>query len=117
MFGHPPHFSERVIEPTLSLRSMCVSMKSEDHIMRYPKFTAAPSRPVPIAALVLVTALGGCVGYSGYPSGDNGYNYPSSHYAAYQRTYNTSYGYHPYYSPDYARYNDTYNYSRGSSGN
>ena len=81
--------------------------------MRYPKFTAAPSRLIAIAALLLVTALGGCVGYSGYPSGDNGYNY---RYAAYPRTYNTSYGYHPYYSPDYGRYNETY-YSRGSGGN
>jgi hypothetical protein len=96
--------------------------ESEDHIMRYPKFTAAPSRLIPIPALLLATALGGCVGYSGYPSGDNGYNYRGSRYAAYPhaaypRTYNTAYGYHPYYSPDYARYNDTYYYSRGSSGN
>ena len=85
--------------------------------MRYPKFTAAPSRLIPIAALLLVTALGGCVGYSGYPSGDNGYKYPSSRYAAYPRTYNASYGYHPYYSPDYGQYSDTYYYNRGSSGN
>ena len=84
--------------------------------MRYRKFTAAPSRLIPSAALLLATTLGGCVGYSGYPSADNGYNYPSGYYAGHPRTYSTSYGYHPYYSPDYGRYNETY-YSRGSGGN
>ena len=43
--------------------------------MRDPKFTAVRSRMVPLAALGLVTALGGCVGYSSYPSGDYGYAY------------------------------------------
>jgi hypothetical protein len=71
-------------------------------------FTAARSRLIPIATLLLATALGGCVGYSGYPSGDNGYNYSSGYYAGYPRTYNTSYGYRPHYSSDYGRYNDTY---------
>ena len=81
-----------------------------------PKFTAARSRLLPLAALLLATALGGCIGYGGYPPRDNGYNYPSSYYAGYPRTYNTSYGNRPYYSPDYGRYNDNY-YSRGSNGN
>ena len=84
--------------------------------MRHAMFTAARSRLIPIAMLLLATALGGCVGYSGYPSGDNGYNYPSGYYAGHPRTYNTSYGYRPYYSSDYGRYNDTY-YSRGIIGN
>jgi len=73
--------------------------------MQNPKFTAARSRLVPIAALVLATALGGCVGYSSYPSRDYGYSYPNGYYAGYPRTYTTSYGYRPYYSPDYGRYN------------
>ena len=68
---------------------------------------------MPFAALLLATALGGCVGYTGYISGDNGYNYPSSYYAGYPRTYSTSYGYRPYYSPDYGRYN--HNYEGGGS--
>jgi hypothetical protein len=58
----------------------------------------------PLAALLLATALGGCVGYSSYPSRDYSYSYPSSYYAGYPRTYNGSYGYRPYYSPGYGRY-------------
>ena len=84
--------------------------------MRHAMFTTARSRLMPLAALLLATALGGCVGYTGYPIRDYGYSYPSNYYAGNQRTYNTSYGYRPYYSPDYNRYNDTY-YNRGNSGN
>jgi hypothetical protein len=63
----------------------------------------------------LATARGGCVGYTRYPSRDNGYNYPSGYYAGYPRTYSTSYSYHPYYSPEYSSYNATYE-SRGGGG-
>jgi hypothetical protein len=76
--------------------------------MQDPRFTQARRRLIPFAALLLATALGGCVGYTGYPSRDSGYNYPASYNAGYPRAYNTSYGYRPYYSPDYGRYNDTY---------
>ena len=75
--------------------------ESEDHIMRYQRFTAAPTRLMPFAALLVATALGGCHGY--------GYNYPNGgYYAGYPRTYSASYGDRPYYSPEYQRYNDTY---------
>jgi hypothetical protein len=77
--------------------------------MRYPKFTAARFPSMPIAALVATTALGGCVGYTDYPSqGYSQTNYPSGYYAGYPRSYSTTYGYRPYYSPGYQRYNDTY---------
>jgi hypothetical protein len=80
--------------------------------MRYPKFVAARSHLKPLAALLLATALGGCLGYAGYPSRDYGYgnpnygysSYPSSYYAGYPQTYSTSYSYRPYYSPEYGRY-------------
>ena len=71
--------------------------------MRHAMFTTARSRLMPLAALLLATALGGCVGYSSYPSRDYSYSYPSSYYAGYPRTYNGSYGYRPYYSPGYGR--------------
>ena len=48
--------------------------------MRNQKFTAARRRLVPIAAILLATALGGCVAYSGYPSGYYGANYPYGYY-------------------------------------
>jgi hypothetical protein len=102
--GDTPHYSERVIEQTLSLRPKCVSMKARDHVMRHAMFTTVRSRLMPLAALLLATALGGCVGYSSYPSRDYSYSYPSSYYAGYPRTYNGSYGYRPYYSPGYGRY-------------
>ena len=58
---------------------------------------------------VLVTALGGCVGYSSYPSGDYGYAYPNSYYAGHPRTYySNSYSNRPYYSPYYSSYNNAY---------
>jgi hypothetical protein len=73
--------------------------------MRYPRFTAAPARMMPFAALLVATALGGCVGYTEYPSQGYSYNYPSGYYAGYPRT--SPSGYRPYYSHDYPRYNDT----------
>ena len=84
--------------------------------MRYPRFTAAPARMMPFAALLVATALGGCVGYTEYPSQGYSYNYPSGYYAGYPRAYNASYGYRPYYSPDYRRYNDT-DEGRGGGSN
>jgi hypothetical protein len=71
--------------------------------MRHAMFTATRSRLIPIATLLVATALGGCLGYSGYPSGDN-----SGYYAGYPRAYSTSYSYRPYYSRDYGRYGRTY---------
>ena len=82
--------------------------------MRYQQFTAARSRLIPLAALVLATALGGCVGYAGYPSRDYGYSQPnygysqpnysySSYYPGYAVTYSDLYNQRPYYSPSYSR--------------
>ena len=76
--------------------------------MRHALPATTRSRLVPLAALLLATALGGCVGYSSYPSRDYSYSYPSGYYAGYPRTYSSSNSYRPYYSPDYGRYNNTY---------
>jgi hypothetical protein len=92
--------------------------------MRYPKFTAPQRRLIPLAALFLATALGGCVAYSGYPSGYYGYNYPSGYYGGYQSAYvypsnhngyPSTYTYYqrPVYSPDY---NGSFN-TNGGGGN
>ena len=87
--------------------------ESEEHIMRYPRFTRTP---MSFAALLVATPLGGCVGYAEYPSHGYGYNYPSGgYYAGYPRTYSASYGDHPYYYPEYQRYNDTYERRGGGS--
>ena len=97
--------------------------------MRNPKFTAIRSRLVPIAAILLATALGGCVAYSGYPSGYYGANYPDgyyggnrtayvypSSYSGYSGTYTNSYNPRPYYSHDY---NGSFNpyQTNGGGGN
>jgi hypothetical protein len=82
--------------------------------MRHGMFKTARSSLVPLAALLLATTLGGCVGYSSYPSTDYSYGYPSSYYASYPRTYNGSYGYRSYSSPDYGRYNRSYE-ARGTT--
>jgi hypothetical protein len=88
--------------------------------MRYPKFTTARRRLVPIAALLLAASLGGCVEYTGYPSADYGYSqpnyrhsepnygyssYPSSYYVGYPSAYSNSYNQRPYYSPYYGAHN------------
>lgn len=89
------------------------------NIMRHPRFRRIPSRFVPFVALLAATTLGGCIGYTEYPSRGYGYNYSSGDYADYPRTYSasyTSYGYRPYYAPDYRRYNDT-NEGRGRGSN
>ena len=84
--------------------------------MRYPRFTTAPTQLLPIAALLVATALGGCVGYAEYPSHGYGYIYPNGgYYAGYPRTYSASYGDRPYYDPEYQRYNDTYERRGGGS--
>jgi hypothetical protein len=96
--------------------------------MRYPKPLATRSHLKTLAALLLATALGGCVGYAGYPSSGYGHNYPnnysndyyrgypstysynhpSNYYAGYPRAQSTSYGDRPYYSPYYGGYNNAY---------
>jgi hypothetical protein len=43
--------------------------------MRHGMFKTARSSLVPLAALLLATTLGGCVGYSSYPSTDYSYGY------------------------------------------
>jgi hypothetical protein len=92
------------------------SNESEDHIMRYQKFTAARSHLKPLAALLLATTVGGCIGYADYPSRDYGYSHHSNYYTGYPRTYGNSDNYRPYYSPDYSRYNSPYE-TRGGGGN
>jgi len=84
--------------------------ESEDHIMRYQQFTAARSRLIPLAALVLASALGGCVGYAGYPSRDYGYSHPYDGHGGYYPGYavTNTYNQRPYYSPSYSRYNYAY---------
>jgi hypothetical protein len=69
--------------------------------MQHATFTTARSRLMPLAALLLAAALGGCVGYSSYPSRDYSYSYPGSYYAGYPQNYGSTYGYRPYYSPNY----------------
>ena len=95
-----------------------------DHIMRYPKFTSTRSHLIPLAAFLLVTTLGGCYPYPGYPSNgygynypngypaNYGYNYPNGYYAGYPRTSYNSNEYRPYYSSDY---NGTFN-TYGTTG-
>jgi hypothetical protein len=95
--------------------------------MRYPEFTAARRRLIPLAALLLATGLGGCVAYSGYPSGYYGYNQPNGYYGgnrtayaypAYNAgypTYTNSYRQRPYYSPDYNGSFNTYENSGGGN--
>ena len=69
--------------------------------MRNPKFTSARSRLLPLAALLAATSLGGCVAYTGYPSGYYGYNYSNGYYGAGRSVYG--------YPSNYAAYPSTYN--------
>jgi hypothetical protein len=95
-----------------------VHNNESEGIMRFPRPTAAPTRLMPLAALMVATALGGCVGYAEQPSHGYGYNYPSGgDYTGYPRTYSASYGHRPYYSPDYQRYNETYERRDGGGSN
>ena len=72
--------------------------------MRNSKFIAAGSRLIPIAALLLTTALGGCVAYPGYPS--NAYNNsdPGGYYTGYPAYYANSPAHPPTYYRNYYRY-------------
>jgi hypothetical protein len=112
-----PHFSDRVIGWALSLRNLRI-YESEDNIMQYPKLAVARRSLKPLIAVLLATSLGGCVGYTGYPSGDYGYSqpnyrysqpnygyssYPSSYYVGFPSTYGNSYSQRPYYPPSYSR--------------
>jgi hypothetical protein len=66
--------------------------------MRYKALTAARSYMVPLTALLLAAALGGCVAY---PPARYSYNYPSSYYGGYPSTYTYSYNAPAYYSSSY----------------
>jgi hypothetical protein len=94
--------------------------------MPHSNFATVRSRLVPVAALLAATALGGCIAYSGYPSGYYGSNYPSGYYggnrpayaypaynAGYPSTYTNSYNQRPLYSPDYNSSFNTYENSGG----
>ena len=69
--------------------------------MQYAKFTMKPF------ALLVAILLGGCVGYTDYPSGDYGYSHPYSQptysYNGYPSGYDgrPSYSQRSYYSPYY----------------
>jgi len=69
--------------------------QAEDHIMQYAKFTMKP------VALLVAILLGGCVGYTGYPSGDYGYSHrysqPTYSYNGYPSGYDGRPSYSPYY--------------------
>ena len=87
--------------------------------MRHPNFTLTRSHAVPIIALLLATALGGCVAYTGRPDTQYSYGYPTAYYTGYStyydypNTYAYSQNYPPYYSPDYNSYYNTYATSGG----
>lgn len=95
--------------------------------MRIPTFTSARRRLAPFAALAVATVLGGCVAYTGYPSGYYGYNYPSgyypgnrtayafpSNYNGYPSSYANSYYQRPAYSQEY---NGSYTNGGAGGGN
>jgi hypothetical protein len=90
--------------------------------MQYPEFTAVRRRLIPLAAVLVATALGGCVAYTGYPSGYYGSNYPNGYYAGNRSAYGypsnsagypSSYSQRPFYSPDYNSSFNTYENSGG----
>jgi hypothetical protein len=85
--------------------------------MPHPKFETARRRLVPVAALLVATALGGCVAYTGYPSGYYSYNYPSGYYGGNRGGYAypaySSYNQRPVYSSDY---NSSFNAYENSGG-
>jgi hypothetical protein len=85
--------------------------------MPHPKFETARRRLVPVAALLVATVLGGCVAYTGYPSGYYGYNYPSGYYGGNRGGYAypayNSYNQRPVYSSDY---NSSFNAYENSGG-
>ena len=70
------------------------------------------NRMIIAAALLLVTALGGCVAYPGYGY-SYGYGYQPRYYAAYPGSY--AYQYPPYYTSDYNGYANTYRTINGGT--
>ena len=92
--------------------------------MQCAKFTAARCRLIPLAALLLATALGGCVAYAGYPTSNYSYNYPSGYYSGYPSGYYagypTAYTYpsnsRQLYSPTYYSSPTSYESNGGSGG-
>lgn len=75
---------------------------------------SAFKRLIPVTALLLATALGGCVAYTGYPATTYSYNYPGGYYGGYPSSYAYSYNYAPYSS----NYNGTFNtYATSGNGN
>ena len=88
--------------------------------MRYPKIMAARRRLAPVAALLLASSLGGCVGYTGYPSGDYGYSQPNYRHSEPNYGYSnypSSYNQRPYYSPYYGSpYYGAHNAYQSSGG-
>jgi hypothetical protein len=124
--------SERTTDTDAFIKREFRSNGSEEQIMRHhdPKSTTFRRRLVPCVALLLATALGGCVAYPVYPSGYYGYNntnayyganrtayvYPNS-YSGYPGTYANSYNAHPYYSHDYNGAFSTYENSGGGADN
>src|SRR4051812_42660902 len=95
--------------------------REEDEVMRHPNPISVRGHAVAIIALLLATALGGCVAYTAQPASrySYGYGYPAGYYteyptySSYPNTYAYSYNYRPYYSPDYNSYNNTYATSGG----
>lgn len=72
-------------------------------------------RLIPVTALLLATALGGCVAYTGYPATTYSYNTPANYYGGYPSSYAYSYNYVPPFSSDY---NGTFNtYAASGDGN
>ena len=59
--------------------------------MHYPKFAVKP-----VVALVVAISLGGCVGYTSYPSSEYGYSQPNYRYSQ-----PAGYSYSSYPSSDY----------------
>ena len=92
--------------------------------MRYPTFTAIRSRLIPISALLLATALGGCVAYPGYSSSPYGYGYangynagnPNVYYAVYPQPYTNTPANRPFYSPTFYSNPTAYDNNVGVGG-
>jgi hypothetical protein len=75
-------------------------MKAKNHAMLYSNPAAHRRRLIPLAAVLLATTLGGCIGYAGNPSRDYSYGDYSGKPGAYAYSHN----YRPYYSSGYSRY-------------
>lgn len=71
------------LRKTCSFHLAFAEFENEDHIMRSTTFTAIRSALIPISALLLATALSGCVAYPGYSSGPYSYGALNGAYAGY----------------------------------